>query len=167
MLDVATLILFPILMAYAAFSDLFTMTISNYVSICLVMVFLGLALALDLPMSEIGWHFSCGLAILALTFTFFAMGWIGGGDAKLAAATALWLGWDHLADFGLIAALLGGALAILILQIRKWPLPAWFSTSQWIARIHDRDNGVPYGIALAIAGLLIYPETSIWLHAAH
>ena len=48
--------------------------------------------------------------VLAVTFVFFALGWIGGGDAKLAAATALWLGFDHLLKYLLYASLFGGVL---------------------------------------------------------
>ncbi|MFZ1960666.1 MAG: prepilin peptidase [Methylovirgula sp.] len=165
MLIVATL-LFPALMVFAAFSDLFTMAISNRVSISLVAAFFGLALALGVPLKEIGLHAACGLCVLSLTFFFFSRGWIGGGDAKLASSTALWFGFDHLADYGLIAALLGGGLTLLILAMRRWPLPSFLASQKWIARLHDRHSGVPYGIALALAGLILYPETRIWLCAA-
>jgi prepilin peptidase CpaA len=165
MLIVATL-LFPALMVFAAFSDLFTMAISNRVSIALVAAFFGLALALGVPLKEIGLHAACGLCVLSLTFFFFSRGWIGGGDAKLASSTALWFGFDHLADYGLIAALLGGGLTLLILAMRRWPLPSFLASQKWIARLHDRRSGVPYGIALALAGLILYPETRIWLCAA-
>ncbi len=165
MLLIATL-LFPALMVFAAFSDLFTMAISNLVSIALAAAFFALAAALGLPLKEIGLHATCGLCVLILTFLFFSRGWIGGGDAKLASATALWIGFDHLADYGLIAALLGGALTLAILAVRRWPLPGFLARQQWIARLHDRQSGVPYGIALALAGLILYPETQIWLCAA-
>ncbi len=167
MLADATLILFPILMAFAAFSDLFTMTISNRVSIALVVTFFPLAFALGIPLIDIGQHMLCGLAVLVVTFLFFTRGWIGGGDAKLASATALWIGFDHLWDYGIYAALLGGVLTLLILVLRRWPLPPALVTQEWITRLHDHENGVPYGIALAIAGLLLYPETRIWLSAAN
>ncbi len=166
MLAGATLVLFPALMVFAAFSDLFTMTISNRISIALVLCFVFLAFALHLPFSDIGQHILCGLCVLAVTFLFFAFRWIGGGDAKLASATALWLGFDHLWDYGIYAGLFGGALTLFILALRHWPLPPILITQDWIARLHDHDSGVPYGIALAIAGLLLYPETRIWLSAA-
>ena len=156
---------FPGLLAYAAFSDLFTMTISNRISIALVIGFLMVAAIVHMPIEAIGSHIGCGLAVLAGTFVLFAMGWIGGGDAKLAAATALWLGFEHLADYGLVAALIGGALTLAILQLRKLPLPRWAIEREWIARLHETDNGIPYGIALAIAGVLVYPDTSIWFSA--
>jgi prepilin peptidase CpaA len=166
MLISATLVLFPALMVFAAFSDLFTMTISNRVSIILVAAFFILALALGVPLKEIGLHAACGLLVLLLTFFFFSRNWLGGGDAKLASATALWLGFDHVADYGLCAALIGGGLTLLILAVRRWPLPGFLMSQEWIVRLHDRQNGVPYGIALALAGLILYPETRIWLSAA-
>ena len=49
-----------------------------------------------MPLAEIGMHVAAALAVLVVTFVFFSRGWIGGGDAKLAAATALWLGFDQL-----------------------------------------------------------------------
>jgi prepilin peptidase CpaA len=165
MLAVLMIVAFPALLAYAAFSDLFTMTISNRISIALVVGFFVVASILHMPMSAIAWHAGCGLAVLATTFFLFAMGWIGGGDAKLAAATALWLGFEHLADYGLVAALIGGALTLVILQVRRLPMPRWAIQREWIARLHASDNGIPYGIALAIAGVLVYPDTAIWLSA--
>ena len=85
--------------------------------------------------------------------SFSRCGWIGGGDAKLAAATVLWLGFAHLADYLLYASLLGGALTVLIIQFRAVPLPKAFVGREWAERLHRRDGGVPYGIALAAAAL--------------
>ena len=106
---------------------------------------------------------SAGFAVLALGFALFCFGWIGGGDAKLAASTAVWMGWSRLLDYGLTASVLGGLLTLAILQLRRWPMPAWALSMPWIERLHDKTSGVPYGIALACAGLLIYPDTVVWL----
>ena len=51
------------------------------------------------------------------------MGWIGGGDAKLAAATALWFGFDFLLDYLVYASLFGGVLTLVLIQFRRLPLP--------------------------------------------
>jgi prepilin peptidase CpaA len=162
-LDAAVLLLFPALMAYAALSDLFTMTISNVISIVLVVAFVALAAGSGMPMATLfGMHLASGLAVLVLTFVFFARGWIGGGDAKLAAATAVWLGWSNLIDYGVEASLLGAMLTIAILYMRKMALPMQLMDRPWIARLHQKGNGVPYGIALAIAGLWVYPDTALW-----
>lgn len=163
MIEAAALIVFPVLMAFAASSDLLTMTISNRISIALVVSFLAMALALHTSWDVFAEHLSCGAAILAITFTLYCRGWVGGGDAKLAAATAVWLGWAHVLNYGVVASALGGVLTLSILVLRRWPLPLWLARRQWLARLHDRASGVPYGIALAAAGLFIYPDTQIWL----
>jgi prepilin peptidase CpaA len=103
--------------------------------------------------------------VLAVGFAFFSRGWIGGGDAKLAAATALWLGWGHLYEYLLYASLLGGALTLLILEFRKRSLPPMLADRAWVVRLHEPAGGVPYGIALAIAALLVYPST-VWMQGA-
>ena len=86
----------------------------------------------------------------------------GGGDAKLAAAAALWFGFDHLLQYLLDAALLGGALTLLIINFRLMPLPPRLEQWAWVARLHEKKAGVPYGIALAAAALLVYPDT-VWM----
>src|SRR5437868_14882304 len=108
-LDIARLLLFPALMAFAAASDLFTMTIPNRISLALVGVFLALALLSGMGVQEILSHVGAGAMVLAVTFGCFAFGWIGGGDAEVAAAAALWFGFAHLLDDLLYASLLGGA----------------------------------------------------------
>lgn len=162
MMDAAILLFFPALMAYAASSDLFTMTISNRISLALVVGFLAVAVAVALPWEQVAWHLACGLLVLAVTFTLFAFGWIGGGDAKLAAATAVWLGWANVVEYGAVSSIFGGALTLLLIWLREQPAPSWAVSSDWISRLMDRKNGVPYGIALAAAGLAVYPQSALW-----
>jgi len=163
-LDIARLLLFPALMAFAAASDLFTMTISNRVSLALAAGFLALALLSGMGPYDILTHIGAGAAVLAIAFACFAMGWIGGGDAKVAAAAALWFGFGHLMDYLLHASLFGGALTLLLLQFRQWPLPYAFAGQAWLLKLHAKESGIPYGIALAIGALAIYPETD-WIKA--
>jgi prepilin peptidase CpaA len=163
-LDIARLMLFPALMAFAAASDLFTMTISNRVSLALVAGFLLLAPASGMGFYDMASHVGAGAGVLVVAFSCFAMGWIGGGDAKVAAATALWFGFDHLLDYLLLASVLGGALTLLLLKFRQWPLPYALAGQSWLLRLHARDSGIPYGIALALGALMIYPDTD-WIRA--
>ena len=157
--DAIRLLLFPALMAFAASSDLITMTISNRVSLILIAGFFALALMLGMPLAAIGTHVAAAAAVLVVAFIFFARGWIGGGDAKLAAATALWLGFDQLLNYVIFASLFGGLLTLAILRFRLMPLPAALANQEWAKRLHRMDTGVPYGIALAFAALAIYPDT--------
>ena len=166
MLQAVTLLFFPVLMAFAALSDLFTMTISNRISIALVAVFVPFAYLVGLSGQDILIHLACGFGVLVLTFSMFAFGWIGGGDAKLAAATAVWVGWQHLGEYGIYSTFLGGVLTLLILAMRGMPIPLFALRYDWVARLHDEHSGVPYGIALAIAGLIIYPDTGVWSAAS-
>jgi prepilin peptidase CpaA len=162
--DIVRLMLFPALMAFAASSDLLTMTISNRVSLILTGGFLALAFAGGMGMAQILSHMGAACAVLLVAFAFFTRGWIGGGDAKLAAATALWLGFDHLLLYLVYASLFGGALTLALIQFRLSPLPAALTGQKWLERLHRKDAGVPYGIALAAAALAVYPETP-WMTA--
>jgi prepilin peptidase CpaA len=158
------LTLFPAMMAFAAASDLLTMTIANRVSLALVGGFVLLAVLSGLSGPELLSHAGAAAAVLAVAFVCFACGWIGGGDAKLAAATALWLGLSHLFDYLVYASILGGALTLLIIQFRTLPLPHVLVGKEWAERLHRQGGGVPYGIALAAAALLVYPQTE-WMTA--
>jgi prepilin peptidase CpaA len=162
--DAIRLILFPTMMAFAASSDLLTMTISNRVSLILAGGFFALALATGMGWADMLSHVGAGCVVLVVAFGFFTRGWIGGGDAKLAAATALWLGFDYLLPYLLYASLFGGALTLLLVQFRHAPLPAFLAKQAWVQRLHQKDGGVPYGIALAAAALCIYPDTP-WMPA--
>lgn len=163
-LDLLRLFLFPALMAFAAASDLFTMTISNRVSLWLIAGFFLVAALGGMPAMDMLMHVAAGLAVLAAAFACFSFGWIGGGDAKVAAAASLWFGFAHLLDYLLIASVLGGALTLFILMFRQWPLPYALAGQQWLLRLHHKDTGIPYGIALAAGALLVYPDTP-WIKA--
>jgi prepilin peptidase CpaA len=163
-LDITRLMLFPALMAFAAASDLFTMTISNRVSLALAAGFLILALLSGMELHDLLSHVGAGAAVLAVAFACFAMGWVGGGDAKVAAGAALWFGFGHLLDYLICASLFGGALTLLLLQFRQWPLPSPLTGQAWLLKLHAKESGIPYGIALAIGALMIYPETE-WIKA--
>lgn len=151
--------IFPAAMALAAAMDLLTMTVPNRIALLLVGGFAVLAPLVGLGWAEIGLHVALAAAALIVTFAMFSFGWIGGGDAKLFAATCLWLGPALILDYAVYAALIGGALTLMILALRSMPLPAVLNSQGWIARLHSPKTGVPYGIALAAAGLLVYPES--------
>jgi prepilin peptidase CpaA len=162
--EAISLTLFPAMMAFAASSDLLTMTIANRVSLALVGGFVVLAVLSGMSGADMATHAGAAAAVLFVAFICFARGWIGGGDAKLAAATALWLGFSHLFDYLVYASLLGGALTLLIVQFRHMPLPQLLAGRDWAERLHRQGGGVPYGIALAAAALLVYPQTE-WMTA--
>ena len=92
-------------------------------------------------------------------------GWIGGGDAKLASATALWFAPDQTLLYFIYAALFGGLLTVMILQMRTNLVPAFLYRISWIAQLREPKAGVPYGAAMAPAALLVFPSTAWLAHA--
>ena len=156
------IVIFSAAMIFAGVRDLTTMTIPNWLTLALALSFFVVAPLAEMPLSEIGQHAAVAVVTLLLGMVFFAKGWIGGGDAKLMAAVALWLGWAQALPYFVIASILGGALTLLILGYRNLPLPPFVLRQAWALRLHDRAEGVPYGLALAAAGLLIFPDTEIF-----
>ncbi len=164
MLDYPLLLVFPAAMAFAGAMDLFTMTIPNKVSLALIAAFAVVATMIGMPWQLVASHVLAGLLFLTIGIAMFSRGWLGGGDAKLLAAAALWFGFGQMLSFLYLVSLLGGALALVILLYRTSLPPFWLSGHSWAERLHDRKVGIPYGIAIAGAALWLYPK-SHWFAA--
>ncbi len=161
-MSTVALFFFPVAMAIAASSDLLTMRISNKLVLLLTAGFFIVAIAINLPLQQFAMHVLCALIVLAVAFGLFALRLIGGGDAKLAAATTLWLGFGMTLPYLAYAALFGGVLTILILVVRGIPLNPVLARMGWLARLHNKRSGIPYGIALAVAGIMVYSNSAIF-----
>jgi prepilin peptidase CpaA len=152
----------PGLLAYACFSDLFTMKLSNRLCLALAGSFVAFAIAIGMPLSQIGWHLLASLIVFLVVFGLFAAGWVGGGDAKFVACFTLWLGLGQIVEYVAIASLLGGVLTIALLWYRGLPLPEFVCRQGWALHLHDRRSRVPYGIALGTAALMVLPHSDAW-----
>ena len=150
---------FAFTMVRAGLSDLTTMKIRNGLMLLFLIAFVLLAPFAGFTAAEIGWSAVAAAGVLGCTFTFFALGWMGGGDAKLATLTVLWLGADHTATYLVYAAFLGGVLTVGLILLRTSILTAWLGTSPWMTQLLSPASGIPYGIALAVSGLLVFPQT--------
>ncbi len=159
------ILFFPFLMIYSASSDLFSMKISNKVSVLLIFGFCFFAYLIQIDMQAFLWHWVLFLAVLVIGIALFSIGAVGGGDAKLAAATALWLGWEHTLAYFFLASMIGALLTLMILRLRSNLLPASLIRVEWVTRLYRADSGIPYGIALGVAAVLVYPDT-IWMEEA-
>lgn len=161
MVIAAVFLILPFCLAFAALNDLFTMTIPNKISVILLGSFCIIA-----PLSGMDWHtfamsFLAALLVFVCSFGLFALNTMGGGDAKLLTASAVWFGFNvHLAAYMVSVAILGGVLTLGILFIRSYhqeimatglPVPDSFLVAK----------KVPYGIAIAAGGLVTYPEAPI------
>lgn len=162
----AGVILFPLAMVYAGLIDLMTLTIRNTLVLALAAAWLVLAPLAGFTLHELGLHAAVASGVFALTFLFFALGWIGGGDAKLAPVTALWFEPENALLYFMYASVLGGVLTLALLQLRTRMLPSFLYRVPWIAQLCESRSGVPYGAAMAPAALLVFPKTAWLAHAA-
>lgn len=160
-----SLIVFPALVIWAGIKDGTNYTIPNWISATLALAYVPIAVLVGMGLGQIGLSILVTLAVLIIGIVCFALRWIGGGDAKLLAACALWLGPSSLPMFLLTTALLGGGLALGLLALRN-PLlvPLVQRLPPWTARLVTPSEDVPYGVAIAAAALIIFPQCPLlWL----
>jgi len=155
---------FPAMMVFAGLMDVMTMTIRNRLVLVLVAAYAVLAPLAGIPPYEMGLGLALAAGVFVGCFTLFSFGWIGGGDAKLAAATVLWLGPGQILDYLVYTALFGGCLTLAVLAFRQVALPAGWRSPEWVERLHAPRSGVPYGAAMAPAALMVFPHTG-WMAA--
>lgn len=161
MVTAALLAIFPFCLVMAAINDLMSMTIPNRLSVILIAAFAVAAPVAGLPLGEIGMHFAAAGAVLAVCLALFATGLMGGGDAKLLTACALWFGFNmSLSEFAVYVSFIGGMLTLVIVILR--------SQSEAILAIGLRLPGsllvakkIPYGIAIAIGGIMAFPSSPL------
>jgi prepilin peptidase CpaA len=160
------LFVLPALLAAAAGWDLASYTIPNFLPLAIIVAFIAFVISASLGPAGFGMHALACFAALVPGFALFAGGVIGGGDAKLFAAVALWLGFDDLLDYALVTSLLGSGLALVVWSIRRFPMPAGLSGHSWLQRLHDHKSGIPYGVALAAGALVVLPHAEVFRLAA-
>lgn len=145
-------LIFPLCLAAAAFTDLFEMKIPNIIPLVMLAGFFALAAVVGLPLREVSLHLLAGFIVLLACFTFFAFNVMGGGDAKLLSAAAVWFGFNlSLLVFLLQVTILGGALTLLILLIRSQSSHI-LALRLPVPRSLLMEKKIPYGIAIAIGG---------------
>jgi prepilin peptidase CpaA len=163
--QLAALGVFPPLLVLAAANDVARLKIPNWVSALLALSFFPMAVLAQFSASAIGLHAAVGAGALVLGFSLFARNWIGAGDAKLFAAIAMWMGWPGAGEFTFVTVLIGGALALSLLLLRKAVAyaPPW----PWLEGVERRTKHVPYAVALSGGALIAYPSSSLFLALTH
>ncbi|CAN7272415.1 prepilin peptidase [Pararhizobium sp. LjRoot255] len=161
MIEAAIFVSLPLCLAVAAFSDLFTMTIPNRVSVILLGTFILVAPLAGLGIATIGMHLLAGVIVFSVCFTLFALNIMGGGDAKLLTASAVWFGFNNsLYEFLLYVSIFGGLLTLLILLMRKQE-NAILATGLPVPHLLFTAKKIPYGIAIGAGGFLAYPASPL------
>jgi prepilin peptidase CpaA len=148
---------FSALVIGAAVKDISSFTIPNWISAALTLAFAPTAVIAGVSLGAIGISFAVALGVLAVAAGMFALGWIGGGDAKLMAAAALWVGLRGLAPFALYTSLAGGALALMLVALRSsWIRPFAEAGPAWARRLATPGEAAPYGVAIAVGALAAF-----------
>lgn len=147
--------LFAVTLIVAMAWDVARLEIPDAASLVLLAGFAAGAAAGGVAWGVVVSHVAAGLAVFVVGAALFYLGVWGGGDAKLAGAMALWLGWGGLAPWLLIVALAGGGLSLTVLALRRSPAPAATGGPPWLRRLRDPNEGIPYGLALGIGGLTL------------
>lgn len=161
MIDAAIFVIFPLCLAIAAFSDLFTLTIPNRVSAILLGAFFIVAPLAGLSAAATGMHLLSGLIVFSVCFALFAANVMGGGDAKLLTASAVWFGFNSsLMTFVLYVSIVGGLLTLLILMMRKQE-NAILASGLPVPPLLFTAKKIPYGIAIGLGGFLAYPSSPL------
>lgn len=164
MLESVLLLIFPMAMAFAAANDLFTMKIPNKISLALIAAFAVSALYIQLPVQTALTYVGIGALVLVVGFVMFSLRLLGGGDAKLMAAGAMFMGPDHALMYVAYVTIFGGLLSAAILFYRKFVPVSATALPGWAVKLHAQGTGIPYGLAIAASGLVMYPQT-IWYQA--
>ncbi|MBU1377711.1 MAG: prepilin peptidase [Alphaproteobacteria bacterium] len=157
LLAAALVLCFPALVLSAAFSDAISFTIPNWIPLALLALFPVAGLAVGVSLPALGLQLAVGLGFLVVGAGMFALGWMGGGDAKLIAAVVLWLGVPALPTFLVATAMTGGMLALSLLMLRSAHFRAAVALGpRWVNRLADSGEGIPYGVAIAVGALFAF-----------
>ena len=153
---------FPLTVLYAVVSDVRSLKIPNWASIGIAVTFLPAALLGGMDLATIAIHYGIGAVLLAVGMFLFIRGIVGGGDVKLLAAITVWIGWDDLGLYLFLVALIGGALALVVMAIgRISRLPSFLDSVPWLGRDPASAQGVPYGVAIGLAAILLFSRLAV------
>lgn len=164
MIDLATasiLCIFPAVLIAAGLKDATSMTIPNWMSVALIAAFFPAALLVGLSPLQFAIHLGVGFALLVVGAILFAFRIAGGGDAKILAASGLWMGWGAGPEFLLWTCLAGGLFTLALLNARKAAAPYANLTGGWVAQLLKPDGDIPYGVAIAIGALAAFPTSPL------
>lgn len=162
MIAFLVLAVFPAALLVAAANDIYEFKIPNWVSIILICAYPVAGIAVGAPTRVIAEGLLIGAGALTLGFALYAGRIVGGGDAKLFAAVAPWVGANALGVFLFNTAIAGLALVIFMTIFRKLPILPVYAHAPWLIQLHERKKDLPYAVAIAAGGLLSFSQTAFF-----
>lgn len=153
---------FWMLMLYAAYSDLKSYTLPNFISLLLVVGFSLAVLVVQPSLTALAWHIAVGIILFVCSYVVYATGPFGAGDVKMISTLGLWMGPVNILPFLMIMSIIGGIIGVALLIFRRFPIPEKWLENQSVKALHSKEEGIPYGIAIAFAALIEFPKTEIY-----
>jgi prepilin peptidase CpaA len=143
------------LLAVAVLTDVEALRIPNRLCVTLVAIYPAHLLASPVAVDWPG-ALMLAVALFAAGLVLFAAGWVGGGDVKLMAATALWVGPVSFSLFVLVTTIVGGVIAALMLSEFRFTV-AQLAETAGFSEVRDIVLGrsIPYGVAIAVGGWVV------------
>jgi prepilin peptidase CpaA len=145
-------IAFAALLAAAAVNDVLRLRIPNVIPLLLIAAFV-LKVALGLVASPLD-HLLAMAIVLAILLPFFAFDMLGGGDVKLLAAAALWLGLANVPLLLIAVGILGGVFTAFWLPLR-WLLARLLPDRRLPVSLQLK-AALPYGVPISVVALLLH-----------
>lgn len=162
LLTILLLILFSLLMGWAVYSDLVSLTLSNRLCLTTALLYPVYLLVIyvdghGLPVQDIMVSVAISAVIFIICVGFFALNIMGGGDVKLIPAVALWAGAAHILNYLFITSLVGGLFAAAIIVKNRIKASKYYKSSVNInlSVQKESESVVPYGVGIAIGGLYV------------
>ncbi len=159
MIELLTMMLLPAMVVLAGVGDFLTMRIPNWLNVVIALSVFPMAWLAGMPFEVFQWHLVTGTLVLVASFGLFAGGVIGGGDAKLFAATALWMGWPQVVPFLIVTTLAGGVLAVVMKFWQAVRIEHEVKNAAWLKQVIRSNLDLPYGVAIAAGCVATYPQT--------
>jgi prepilin peptidase CpaA len=131
-----------IALAVAAVTDIRRRQIDNWLNAVIALTAPLFWLAQGLTLAAIGWQLATALAAFVVLAVLFALRAMGGGDVKLLTVLALWIKPEWFLHLLMVMAIAGGILTVV--------MGVWH-----VARRQKHKLAVPYGIAIAVAGIWV------------
>ena len=158
------LYILPTLLIAAALGDVMSLRIPNWLTLLTAGLFFPTALLMQMPVAEFESHLLAGVLLFIIGYLLFSFGIFGGGDGKLMAATGLWFGVGKIIPFLFYTAFAGGVLAIVVIAwsliMMSWEIEGEAAPLAGFAKkLRTMAPSVPYGVALAIGGILVFKDT--------
>lgn len=140
-------------------SDVRSLRIPNWQPLIITALFVPAYFLAPELFHKFGFHVAAFVAMFVVTYGLFLRGFVGGGDAKLVTALALWVGLQGLMAFMFYMAIFGGVLGGFALYLRNKKPFKKPTRGGWVETAQKGGNALPYGVAITFGAWMALLHT--------